>query len=174
MIQRLRKTERGQVALEMICVMFVWLLCTSMFFNLLFYLGSTMLIDSTLNKAATQIGAFGCVPERTEFYSANIRGLGATNVNVAAKQINNEASASVRDETYYTNSGGKIESFATDANGVLKGQLISNCTSSFQRDTVPHGRYIWVQMRYTQNLWLFGVHDVHRDVLVVSSGLTQR
>ena len=39
------------------------------------------------------------------------------------------------------------------------------------RDAIPNGAWIYLQVRYKQNLWIFGQRDVTREALVISHNL---
>jgi hypothetical protein len=174
------QNNSGQIALETLIVLLPWFVVAVMFFNLLFFLGSLMLTQSTVNRSALQIAAIGCVPNdlRSEIQSRS--GLGITNINVVALSprplANGRADLNwVRDNHLDNQGNATINSF---------NNRVPNCQldpqTSRPRSVIPSGSYIYVQASYQQRLIVLAplaalgmsdTVDVHRSALTVSTAL---
>lgn len=79
--------QRGQVALETIMVIGLWLFIVFFFLNIMFLLSSAILAQTGVNRLAIQVGALGCQPGATEediriYAEEEIGGLGTEIQNV--------------------------------------------------------------------------------------------
>lgn len=163
--------ERGQAGLEGIIVFPIWLVVTTLFINLLFFLSSAMLVQANVNRAALQAAGLGCVTTggsnslTTELKDKRGLGIAPDSVRVRAGTLNTAPPGPGEASNYYvTNSRTFI-----DANGTMQSGLAdATCT---QPDAVLNGGYIFLQVTYKQNLWLFGSREVSRNALVISNAL---
>jgi hypothetical protein len=168
-LRRLRRNN-GQVGLEMLCVLFAWLIAATMMVNLLFYFGSAMLMQSTVNRAALQAGALGCATTGADAvvdYNRSVSGLGVGSVQIVARSPGRASgNNNPFDDNYWVpNMNGMFA-----ANGDLVGGDNASCSA---RNALGSGRYIIVQVRYRQHLWLFGSVEVRRDASVISHNLRE-
>jgi hypothetical protein len=167
------RRQRGQVALEAIIVFPIWLVVTTLFINLMLFLGSAMIVQSNVDRAALQAGAFGCVSPQITNQLAHINGFGVElgSVQVYARTLAQHPPQPGDDNTTYYQFH-RSDFVDTHGNALPPDGIIDNadCPSGLY-DTVPSGGWIWIQVSYTQRLWVFGTRTVHQEALVVSHNL---
>jgi hypothetical protein len=167
-LKRLRQRE-GQVGLEMLGVLFAWLICATLMVNLLFYFGSAMLMQSAVNRAALQAGALGCATTDSAgvtTFASRFNGLGVgKNIVVVARSARRVSDNPLSDGYWQPDTSAMF-----DSEGDLVGGDDASCAA---RNSLDEGRYITVQVKYTQHLWLFGSQTVRRDATVISHNLRE-
>ena len=174
-IRRRVRGERGQAALEALIVFPIWIIVLTLFVNLLLFLGSAMLMQANVDRAAFQASALGCVTVGAGGVQTQLlgrSGFGVHNVTVAARYLAAPGAPAVgTDNGYYTvtktdfvDSSGNI----LPATGRLEDATAINANTT---DCVPDGDWIFIQVTYQQNLWLFGQRTVRSDALVISHSL---
>jgi hypothetical protein len=161
---RRRRRQRGQVALETLVVLVPWLVVTTMFFNLFYFMGSAMLAQSIVNRMAMQISALGCTTPAIMNQVSDEDRLGISNVQAHAVFVNTPTTgngAGFLPSTVFSSgqiNGDGAVPFCVDAAQLASGN---------QPPKVAAGDYIIVYVSYTQNLALFrGINSAHSAVVV--------
>lgn len=182
LLRRLRM-QRAQMALETILVFPAWFLTVTLFFNMIFYMGSMMIAQAELDRVANETAAFGCMATPIQS-SGLMSGLGIQNMQVNAmsadpsnpQNLNYDPSTGAFrpfDWTQYVDQSTGL--MLAPQPGVTKSANCLGNTSSRQLspgvEPVASGQYIFLQMTYKQSLWLFGSINVTRNALVSSQRL---
>jgi hypothetical protein len=165
LLRRLRR-QRGQAGLEGIATFAIWLIVTSVFFNMVFFLGSAMLVQSNVNRAALQAASVGCLPSSAAGQLESLRHLGIHDLQVLAETPTQASSrtnmppAAGDASTSYYEPGNLPATMPYSAACGAAGNMSANM--------VPSGGWIRVRASYQQNLWIFGTREVQRSALVIS------
>jgi Flp pilus assembly protein TadG len=183
--RRFRQRERGQAALEFLAVFPVWIIVLTLFVNLLLYLGSAMILQSNVDRAAFEAAAQGGVTIGNGGVVTQLQGVsgyGVHDVVVRACYLPG-APAPGNDDGYYTQSASTFAACdnndftagacaATSVSTTTGGPRCAFCPSG-TIDCVPDGDYIFIEITYQQTLWLLSDHTIHREALVVSNSFQQ-
>lgn len=176
--------RRGQVALETVMVLGLWIVLIFFFLNIMFLLSSAILTQTGVNRLAVQVGALGCQPGVDENYIRSyaedeINGLGieVTGVDVFTWRAEDSLVFQTEDETEGSSTG--QARFDPDTGKPIVGadgaQPLSLCSASEQNSRA--GDFIYVGVQYNQSLALpslFGLNagdkiDVYRSATTTSS-----
>ena len=174
LLRRLRE-DRGVVSLELFVSVGVWFASVLIFVNMFVLLGTSMLVNTALTRAAQQTAALGCFSKAVEQdFVARQKGMGASNFQVVARTPATMSPsyafnhADMEDDTGNLNGAASVTA-ECDAEGIGLNE---------QRDrsaNVTNGEYIWLRVTYTQRVALFpgaGLDvTMKRSALVVSQSL---
>jgi uncharacterized membrane protein len=170
------RREEGQAALEALIVFPIWIIVLTLFVNLLLFLGSAMLLQANVDRAAFEAAALGGVTQgSTGVYEQlrSLNGLGVKNVQVSACYLPGAPGPGVNNG-YYTVHGSTFSGAAgTPCVGGSGGSLPTALCSANTTDCVPDGDYIFIEVTYQQDLWLFSSRTVRREALVISHSFQQ-
>jgi len=165
-LRSLRRREDGQVALETLVVLPVWLFVIVMYVELLLVLGSAMLVRSNLDRASIQASSLGCVTPAVVTSLTNVHGFGISPLHID-KAVYKPGGPLPGDpsSSYY-----QLPQTGTALNTTGWGSAFGSSPSC-----VPQGDYIYLQVSYQDNNWftgLFGISPtVHQDTLSISHTL---
>jgi len=165
-LNKLRRREEGQAALETLVVLPVWLCVIFMYIEMLLLLGSSMIIRARIDQASIQASSLGCVTPAVEAYLTNVHGFGISAFSIDKAVYKPGAPLPGDPPTSYyqlPQSGTQLNT----AGWIFAGGNEPNC--------VPQGDYIYLQVSYQNNNWfthLFGISPtVHQDTLSISHTL---
>lgn len=176
-LQKLRRSS-GQVALETLVVVAIWLVVVIMFFNLLFVVSSLMLVQSSVNRISVQTGALGCYPadELKRDLDKNLVGFGVSEPTVSVRSWPEEDIANTgvltrppvsavpvptcQQRYGYGNSG---PSPTPNEGNISDAELYA-----------LSGDYITITVTYKQNMLLFGTRTITRGASTVSARLEEK
>lgn len=155
------KNENGSMAVEFIIIILPCIILMFMFLNVLMIVGNLMLAQSASDRTVQQVAALGCLPFdlKTNIENRN-NYLGVNNVEVVAYKSNN---------TWSQASWSKA--------AALNNPIVCNSPTSFWAPRAFQEQYVYVQLKYTQDLVLIpGATSVNLDVgsLSVSSSLERQ
>lgn len=163
------KEQRGSASLEFLIVFVPWIIVIFIFFNLLFLLGSLMINQATVTRAAQQVAAAGCLPEGLpELTEETAIGAEEPRFVVRSTPPGPEGQGWNRDQMF------------NDDGTLAQGDPAPQCQPG-QRSAIPSGHYIYVQLQYRQYLPMVsavagvvggsGYLEVNRGALAVSQSL---
>jgi hypothetical protein len=176
LFSRFRKRQ-GQVALEVLVVLAVWWMVIIIFINIMLALSSMMMVQSTVNRLAVQVGAMGCYPKR-QFEADLVSTLGGFGISPSGP---GSSSFQVEGKSWPiekppaggapldTNLAPVVDIPSTYA-PIPSCQPRKEGTITAAEDYVPSDSYVTVSLRYRQNL-LFLKRDVVRSATTISSRL---
>lgn len=162
---------RGQVALEVVVVLAIWLVIIIMFVNVMFTMSSMMIIQSTVNRLAVQVGALGCYP--AEQFQNDLQ---STAKGVFGAQANGSGNFSV--EHFYWPV--EAESSTTRPLNRFPSSVLRDIpvcqprvdgAISANEKYVPSDSYVTISLSYRQRVWVFLEQDVTRSATSISSRL---
>jgi hypothetical protein len=159
------REEKGQVALETLVVFIPWLMVVMMLFNLFFVMGSLVMTQSAVNRAALEAGSYGCLLPTLEKRMQDFEGLGAKVTEVDA--VTPPGPAAERQSTWNRSS-------VLNSDGTIKASAkhLANCSQGEVPNTITSGNYIYLRVAYKQHILFPPVSfDVTRTALVTSSSL---
>lgn len=173
--------RRGQVALETVMVLGLWIVLVFFFLNIMFLLSSAILTQTGVNRLAVQVGALGCQPGADESYIRSyaedeINGLGikVTGVDVYTWRAEDSLVFQTEDET---EDGTRFDSdTGKPVIGPGGAEPLSLCGGTLPQNSRA-GDFIYVGVQYDQSLALpslFGLGsagkiDVYRSATTTSS-----
>jgi hypothetical protein len=162
------RREEGQVALETLIVMPVWLIVIMIYIELILVLVPSMLVRADLNRAAVQASALGCVTPSVRSGLTGISGFGISNVRITEELYKPGAPQPGNSSPNYYSLPESGTQLATARSGW-------DPANAPNPDCVPQGDYIYLQVSYTNANFLTGIFGlpatVHEDALSVSNAL---
>jgi hypothetical protein len=164
---RLRE-DRGVVLLEIMVCVSVWFGAVLIFVNMFVLLGTSMMVNTALTRAAQQTAASGCLHEAiVRDFQTRQQGMGASNFELAAATPLDGASGN-----YDFALASVVEA------GDPKGRIVGDSALCTQRDgsaAITNGDFIWLRVKYTQRIaFLPGASldvPMQRTTLVLSESL---
>lgn len=159
-----KKDNSGQVALETLLILVPWIMIVGMFFNLLFLLGSLMMNQATVNRAAYQIASLGCVPLSLQNEVQGNQQFGMKNTQLIVRTTGT-------DNTWSHNN-------FIDSDNNITGNLqpVRVCRVDARtlrtENSVKGGKYIYVRLRYNQKLLAVSFFGLNKELTVNRSALT--
>ena len=156
-VKRLRE-EKGLVALEFLAVCTAWVLALAFLLDMAMVLGNGVVMQAAVNRAAVLASAEGCVSPESAASLPGLNAIETSNVRLSAVWV--------QSPTF--NAGARANAVAAIGSGSNTG----GCPLSVSRgggDVVPQSQYIFLDLEYTQKLWLFPSIHVRKTALAVSS-----
>lgn len=153
--------ESGAAALELIVVVFAWLLAVVVYLNVILMLGNAMLLRSALNRAALQASAQGCLsPDAELVLEETFEGM------FLARDVELSARTPALASLYFERAD------VADASGApLPASERTDAHCATGRDRVANSSYIWLHLAYNQRLILLPPVQLELTSLGVSNSL---
>jgi hypothetical protein len=164
-LRDLHADRRGAIGVEFVAVIGAWILAAFMLIDVCIVFMNQVTMQDNLNRAALQASADGCFDSRVADTFSRMTSLGKQDVILEARRSTPVATAISPQHGF-------------DSTSVRNGQetvalspaTTADCGPSGQ-NSVPGGYWIWLHLRYTQNLPIFGSITINRSSLVVSNSL---
>ena len=175
--------RKGQASLEVLAAFVPWFLMTILYFNLIFMFSSLLIAQSSVNRAALQAAAAGCLGEGVADEMSTSIGFGSDNVEVYAATTQNRLGEPAPLAPWGSfSSPSKNKSDYIHTSGDETGVPIEDKTKSIicnfddpSPRVAEYGHVIYVAAVYDQQFFLFGDQRIVRSATVISQqreGLT--
>lgn len=152
------QAEEGLVALEFMVVVGAWLLALAFLLNICLVLGNGVVMQAVVNRAALQATAKGCVSAPSASNADSLTRMFADNIVLSAVWVQRQE-------------GGGFDRDSALAQ-VQSGDISGLCLDDVEGgDAVPEGDYIFLDLEYQQDMFLFPSISVRKTALAVSSSL---